>query len=340
MYQENFELLDLVPVGAFILNRDYRIVFWNRRLEEWTRLGRDRTLDRRITDLAPDFNNPRVIKRIDSVFDTGLPTIFSPLLNQRIIPVAAKNGEKQIHHTTVTPIPASGGGYNALFTVQDVTDLHYRIRGYREMRDRALREVEERRRVEEQLRGEKEKAEEMAHKLRLISSLDGLTGIPNRRYFNEMYEREWRRALRSRLTMGFIMLDIDFFKKYNDNLGHQAGDECLRLVAESLHLSVKRPGDFICRYGGEEFAVILPATSLEGAALIAENIRTAIESLSIPRAYTKVSNVVTASFGVSATVPGSRTGAGELIKAADQALYKAKDEGRNRVVVERIAASA
>jgi diguanylate cyclase (GGDEF)-like protein len=168
-------------------------------------------------------------------------------------------------------------------------------------------------------------------KLQRISQLDGLTGIANRRYFDEYLNKEWRRALRGAQMLALIMTDVDHFKAYNDCYGHQAGDDCLRKMARALSAEVRRPADLLARYGGEELVAVLPDTSLEGALLIAENMRLAVEALAIPHAKSPTVSHVTLSLGVAAVVPTPATLPKLLIEAADKALYQAKAEGRNRV---------
>ena len=168
--------------------------------------------------------------------------------------------------------------------------------------------------------------------LEKLSLIDGLTSIANRRYFDETYEKEWRRALRNEDTLSLIMLDIDFFKKYNDHYGHLAGDECLRKVANVLRKSIKRAGDLVARYGGEEFIVILPSTSKDHAFEIAEKMRKDIESLKITHQMSEVSRSVTVSAGVATVKPSKGMSPARLIEKVDSALYQAKNKGRNVVV--------
>ena len=175
------------------------------------------------------------------------------------------------------------------------------------------------------------KLEVANRKLQLLSSLDGLTGISNRRSFDEFIDREWRRGLREDRPTSLVMVDIDFFKKYNDGYGHQAGDDCLKRVAKILADEVSRPGDLVARYGGEEFVIVLGNTDKSVAADIAEGSRSKVEKAKIPHAYSDISDVVTLSIGVSTLVPDVKLSPGMLIEAADKALYKAKHEGRNMV---------
>ncbi|HPR08252.1 MAG TPA: diguanylate cyclase [Denitromonas sp.] len=171
--------------------------------------------------------------------------------------------------------------------------------------------------------------------LKRLTSVDGLTGIANRRCFDESIAREWQRSRRNRLPLSMLMLDVDFFKQYNDRYGHQTGDECLKAVANCLQSELKRPADLVARFGGEEFVVILPETNVVGAKRVAEAMRNALESLKLPHDKSAVSDYVTASVGVTTVYP-SPDDAGtiaDMLEAADKALYLAKRAGRNQVAV-------
>lgn len=167
--------------------------------------------------------------------------------------------------------------------------------------------------------------------LRALARLDGLTGIGNRRLFDERLTMEIRRATRRGPTLALLLIDVDRFKAYNDSIGHQMGDTCLREVAQTIAKHVRRPGDLAARYGGEEFAVVLANTDLAGAVQMGETIRAAIERLAIPHPAT--GGVVTISVGV-ATLPKGSGPAEALVKHADEALYRAKAAGRNTVYAE------
>ncbi|BCS54218.1 diguanylate cyclase [Geobacter sp. SVR] len=164
-----------------------------------------------------------------------------------------------------------------------------------------------------------------------ICLADGLTGVANRRRFDQYLDQEWRRALRSGTTISLVMIDIDYFKLFNDGYGHVAGDECLRKVALKLVETLKRPSDMAARYGGEEFACILPETDAAGALLVAEELRHEVEALQIPHESSEVSSRVTISVGVASMTPSPGESYVAIAEQADQALYAAKKEGRNRV---------
>jgi diguanylate cyclase (GGDEF)-like protein len=171
----------------------------------------------------------------------------------------------------------------------------------------------------------------MADMLESMVWLDGLTGIPNRRRFDEALKTEWKRAQRAGATLSIIMADVDHFKNYNDQYGHGAGDACLKRVASELVASVTRAADMVARYGGEEFVLLAPETDLDGARVLAEQLRTGIEKLRLPHEYSEVSPWVTLSVGYASIVPGKQGKAAALLHEADNMLYYAKRLGRNRV---------
>ncbi len=164
-----------------------------------------------------------------------------------------------------------------------------------------------------------------------LTLLDSLTGIYNRRAFDEILEREWRRGRRSTTPLSLLIADVDCFKRYNDLYGHPQGDSCLRQVAEILATTVHRPNDTVARYGGEEFAIVLPETDRAGALLLAEQLRERIESQAIPHEEGGPGKCVTVSIGVASLIPDDATKPSFLVQLADEHLYQAKDAGRNRV---------
>lgn len=218
------------------------------------------------------------------------------------------------------------GATDYLVKFPDQIEVIARIRAHtrtylaQQQRDDAYREL---RTLQVEL--EKKNAE-----LQRLSSLDGLTGIANRRRFDEYLEQEWLRAARDGNILSLVLIDIDHFKAFNDNYGHQGGDECLRKVARTLDATLKRASDVVARYGGEEFAVVLPDTDAGGAALIAEKLRACVDALGLAHAHSKTTDHVTISLGVAGIVPRDGGNPADLVKMADEALYQAKESGRNR----------
>jgi diguanylate cyclase (GGDEF)-like protein/PAS domain S-box-containing protein len=168
--------------------------------------------------------------------------------------------------------------------------------------------------------------------LERLSALDGLTGISNRRRFDEFLNTEWRRQIREGNPVSLVLCDVDFFKKYNDTYGHQAGDACLKALAGAIQRSVHRVTDLGARYGGEEFVVVMTATDIEGACHIAECMRQNVADLNMPHCQSAAAPHVTISCGVASMIPTQDTNPKMLIEKADQGLYRAKQQGRNRVV--------
>jgi diguanylate cyclase (GGDEF)-like protein/PAS domain S-box-containing protein len=169
--------------------------------------------------------------------------------------------------------------------------------------------------------------------LERLATEDGLTKLYNRRHFDYYLNMEWRRQIRANNQIALIMCDVDFFKKYNDQYGHQAGDACLQLVADSIRTCVNRSTDLIARYGGEEFAIVMPETDIDGARHIAEMIQHELLLLRIPHSRSSVAPYVTISCGIDSMFPSANTKPQTLIQRADQALYRAKKKGRNCVVL-------
>jgi diguanylate cyclase (GGDEF)-like protein len=167
--------------------------------------------------------------------------------------------------------------------------------------------------------------------LRQMVFIDGLTGVYNRRFFDERLALEFQRARRGGSTLALMVVDVDYFKRFNDHYGHLAGDEALRAVAGTLRAQLKRPGDMVSRYGGEEFACVLPETDLAGALCLAAEMEAAVRAAGIAHAYSEVGPQLTVSLGVASLVPDGSRSAEDLIMAADQQLYQAKSEGRGRV---------
>lgn len=221
------------------------------------------------------------------------------------------------------------GANDYLIKLPDRIELIARIRYHsnayivRLQRDEAYRALRE---------SQKKLAETNLELLHLVN-MDGLTGLANRRHFDESLFIEWKRAARNKSPLAVLMLDIDYFKAYNDTYGHLKGDEVLRQVADIIRTSVMRPADQASRYGGEEFVVILPETEVEGAQKLAEEIRTRVEALAIPHGASDTAPSLTLSIGVAGVMPSETQEPFWLVNCADAALYQAKKSGRNRVSV-------
>ncbi|AFZ27029.1 PAS domain S-box/diguanylate cyclase (GGDEF) domain-containing protein [Cylindrospermum stagnale PCC 7417] len=205
---------------------------------------------------------------------------------------------------------------------------------------KSQKELAEREQAEARLRESNQQLafsnEELACATRLLEKLvniDGLTQIANRRCFNDRLLQEWLRLCREQQPLSLLLFDVDYFKRYNDFYGHQLGDDCLTKLAQAAQQVVWRPADLVARYGGEEFVIILPNTDAEGAGAVAERVHAAMQALNIPHQASEVSNTVTISLGIATLIPSSEISPAILIAQADQALYCAKQQGRNQSVI-------
>lgn len=209
----------------------------------------------------------------------------------------------------------------------------YRLRSGQRKRLRAAQSI---RQLRERLHRLEQQAcllEQENQDLRRLSYLDGLTGIANRRHFEEALDLEWRRACRAGTALSLVMIDTDFFKPFNDTYGHQRGDDCLILVANTLRNGLHRPGDMVARYGGDEFMLLIPGTDAQGVARLAEALRARVEAMEIRHEGSPVDKVVTISLGAVTDYPTLGFSSDEIIAAADEALYQAKAEGRNQLAL-------
>ncbi len=228
------------------------------------------------------------------------------------------------------------GATDYLVKLPEKVELLARIRSHaksylaQKERDAAFKSLS---RMQEQLEKMNDELACSNRELQRLSSMDGLTGVANRRQFDETLAKEWQRTMRSNLPLSLIFADIDFFKRYNDHYGHQSGDDCLKKVASALAATVHRPADLVSRYGGEEFVMVLPDTTDEGALAIAKKMLASIRDLDIPNIDSDVEKFVTLSIGVATFFPTEDGQPEQLVEAADQMLYRAKDGGRNKIEV-------
>ena len=206
-------------------------------------------------------------------------------------------------------------------------DVQHRTTELAQANQQLQAEIQERQRAERKLQVANQE-------LQRLATVDGLTQVANRRYFDSQLQQEWKRLLREEQPLSLILFDVDYFKRYNDHYGHQAGDDCLVQIAQVARQSCQRTADLIARYGGEEFAVILPNTDQTGAITVAVRIRQSLQAQAIPHVQSEVSNIVSVSLGLASMIPMADTPPEVLIAAADQALYAAKRQGRDRYVVQ------
>ncbi|PSB05914.1 diguanylate cyclase response regulator [Pleurocapsa sp. CCALA 161] len=207
---------------------------------------------------------------------------------------------------------------------------YYRLQTELKIKNQQLKQEIEARQVAET------KLLKINQQLSKLATIDSLTNIANRYYFDAFLTRQWKLARREQFPLAVILVDVDYFKLYNDRFGHQQGDICLQQIAQALLKAVKRPTDLVARYGGEEFAIILPRTSAHNALQVAEEIRQQIKILALTHPDSLAGDYVSLSLGVCAVVPSPKYTQQQLLVTADQALYQAKEQGRDRALVKFI----
>jgi diguanylate cyclase (GGDEF)-like protein len=303
-------ILQTVGLGVVVLDPSRRIVIWNRWMETYSRSPAASVIGKTLTEVFGDSMSGRALGVIEKTLTGNLLFDHTPISSKTPFPLyraaADRDRDERIPQSVkVSLLPVQGHASHCLIEIADISET--------EAREQALHE--------------------QATQLQWQSFSDGLTGIANRRRFDTHIEHEFRRARRTKSPLALIMLDVDCFKKYNDNYGHQKGDECLVRIAQSLSRLLGRPNDLLARYGGEEFMAVLPDTNTFGARNVAATMREEVEKLCIEHAYSDVASHVTISIGVASQVPDNDTAIAHLIGAADRALYRAKNQGKNCMVV-------
>jgi diguanylate cyclase (GGDEF)-like protein len=238
------------------------------------------------------------------------------------IPIIMVTAKKETDHLQSA---FQAGAVDYITKPINVTELLARVHSALRLK----REIDSRKERERELTEMAEQLDAANKKLTRMSYLDGLTNVPNRRYFNEFFAREWKNSIRVKAFLSVIMIDIDCFKAYNDTYGHLNGDDCLKKIARTLSNELKRPRDFLSRYGGEEFIAVLPDTDEKGAFEVANRFLQKTKKLKITHKTSPVSKNVTISVGVATIKPDRKTKSTLLINEVDKALYKAKQSGRN-----------
>lgn len=303
-------VLGAVKMGVIVLDAGQRIVLWNRWMEQHSRYGSGAVLGKPFLELFPELTSGRVQQAIQGALVNNFSSLLSQTLNKAPLPLYTSapdevSGVRMQQAVQVMPIEVATLSRHCLIQITDVSMAVAR---------------------EQQLRAQ-------ALELQSQTFSDGLTGIANRRRFDAHMDDEFRRAKRTGSPLSLVMLDVDYFKNYNDNYGHQRGDHCLVQIAAALSHVLGRPCDLLARYGGEEFMAILPDTNTDGALKIAEAMRAEVEALELEHKYSGVAKHVTISLGVATQVPQHNATVQHIIGAADRALYKAKHSGRNCVAV-------
>lgn len=328
-----FSALNHIPMGAFVLRDDFVVLFWNSCLQQWTSITRDDIVGTNITDHFPHLNDPKYVSRIETIFEGGPPIIFSSQLHTYIIPARLEDAQPRIQHTTVTGVDAfNGAGSYALFAIQDVTQLTRRIQDYRALHDQALKEIRQRKRVENALR---ESQERLAHQ----AFHDALTGLPNRTLLIRHLRRAVEHAKRDKTySFAVLFLDLDRFKIINESLGHAIGDQLLIAISERLETCL-RPGDTVARLGGDEFALLLDHIGDTSDAIrIANRIQ---KKLTLPFNLNGQDVFATTSIGIALSATGYDQPE-SLLRDADTAMHRAKALGgaRHEVFDSRMHARA
>jgi diguanylate cyclase (GGDEF)-like protein/PAS domain S-box-containing protein len=483
--EDTYKILDYLAVGICIFQEDLTVMFWNQRLEDWTKITREQIIGTKISQHFPHLLEPKYAHRLQQIFRGGPPTIFSSQLHSAIIPARTFNGQLRIQHTTVVAIPkVNDQEYNALLVIEDVTDLTTRIQDYRKMRDQALAEIKEKNYIQEALSVKTSELERRNFELIQLSEMndllqacltmeeaylvipryikflfpevsgnlfildeqkqtvrsvaqwgeddttkrqfqchecwglrrgrlhslhshasplvcqhihtvaaefwcipltaqseslglfylsssepgkltenkkilvltltehialalaniklretlreksirDPLTGLLNRHYFEECLGQQVYRANRNKTDLGVIMLDIDYFKNFNQKYGNNAGDFVLQILGDFLETQIDQ-SSMACRYRGEQFILMIPGMELENLCQFAEKIKEDVKKLSLKYKNQSL-DFITISLGI-ACFPTHGIEAENLILEAEKAMYQAKQEGRDRFAVAR-----
>ncbi|MFD2111838.1 diguanylate cyclase domain-containing protein [Thiorhodococcus fuscus] len=301
----NVQLIDQLQTGVVLLDDRGCILSWNAWMTRHSGIAPEDVAGRPIEDVFTEMKHSRLLNCIQQALRFRLSSVLTPGLNPSVLPLYQKPGDRELNQRMqqlvyVTPI--CGDPYACLIQIQDMTAT---VR-----RERRLR----------------------AQSSQLIATTyrDSLTGVGNRRRFDQDLSERFREARSRQIHIALLMIDVDDFKAFNDRFGHQKGDEGLIMVASALQEGLRQEGDCISRYGGEEFALTLLGADQEAACAVAERLRLRVEGLRLRHPTSRTARHVTVSIGISAVVPSLELPPQTLVSQADLALYTAKDRGRNR----------
>ncbi len=310
----------------------------NRTAARMLGFGKKQLVDMNLLQLLPGDDRPRVEERLSAAVRKAV-RFEAMIVNSRgrhidvDVSTVAVDQDRGVLQSIIRNVTSEKQYREALKRAKNDLEQTVRERTHELTEANRLLQIEIRNRQqhEEKLVEMAEQLKQANSELKHLSLFDGLTNIPNRRSFDQVIDAEWKRAKRDGGCVSLVLVDIDFFKLFNDTYGHLRGDECLKTVAKALRETVHRPADFVARYGGEEFAVILPGTGLEGAGKIAAGISRRVKGLNIRHETSRVSDRLTLSMGIASAAPHSSMRLTRLIQSADEALYRAKERGRDRI---------
>lgn len=303
------KVFNAISLGLILVDADERVLLWNDWLARHSELPQEQALGKKLAEAFLVPPTPAFLSAVRNTLSHGLPVVLSNALHRSPLPLfdPTELGEEKVrmHQSiSITPLNSQDGGRSCLI---QVTDSSTSIK-----REKMLRSHSEMLKVE--------------------ATTDSLTGIYNRRFFDEHYKMALGHSRRERLPLSIFMIDIDFFKEYNDHYGHLAGDKAITAVANTLKAQLFRSTDVLARYGGEEFILMLPNVSEESALQFAEKLRMAVWNLGIPHLKSRIAQQLSISIGLSTFNQESDGDLKILLKCADSALYKAKQKGRNQSV--------
>lgn len=328
-------LVDRLQVGVLVIDPQLKVVLWNQFMASHSGRPASEIVGRQLFECFPDLPRKWLEKKIHSVFVLKnyaftsweqRPFLFRFHHNR---PVTG-GVEAMQQDCTFLPIHDDSGAISHIcICVYDATDTAI----FQKKLVRAIAQLDDEKAAQEALIVQLQKAQSSLEEL---ANCDGLTGLANRRQFDQLLKTEWARSTRELLPLSLLMIDVDHFKAYNDTYGHQMGDACLQYVAQALGDDSRlRASDVVARYGGEEFTALLPNTDLAGALVVAERMRAAVCALDLQHGRSTAAAHVTISVGAACMQPTRHSNPARLLTTADVALYLAKSEGRNRVVAEQ-----